>query len=280
MKKIITIVAIVLLVACLSISMVACGSSDLKVGKTFVEADAQVKILTELKSNTADIGVMDSVMAGYYMKTEGASDLQLIEGCVLADENYGIAGRKGSGIINAINKAMVELELSGDITTVATAYGLQNEIAVDTTKTYAVDADNADYKAIMNNGKLIVGYTEFAPIAYKDTEGKLIGFDTDLAKKVAAKLGLDIEFIEIVWETKEIELRTNKIDLIWNGLTITDERSSSMEMSAPYMKNKQVAVIRKTDATKYTKDTATWNNATMIAEAGSAGAACIEKEKD
>ena len=280
MKKIITIVAIVLLVACLSISMVACGSSDLKVGKTFVEADAQVKILTELKSNTADIGVMDSVMAGYYMKTEGASDLQLIEGCVLADENYGIAGRKGSGIINAINKAMVELELSGDITTVATAYGLQNEIAVDTTKTYAVDADNADYKAIMNNGKLIVGYTEFAPIAYKDTEGKLIGFDTDLAKKVAAKLGLDIEFIEIVWETKEIELNTNKIDLIWNGLTITDERSSSMEMSAPYMKNKQVAVIRKTDATKYTKDTATWKNATMIAEAGSAGAACIEEEKD
>lgn len=280
MKKILTLVAVVLLITCCTLAMVACSGYEMKVGKDFVEADAQVKILTELKSNTADIGVMDSIMAGYYMKTEGASELQIIDGCVLADENYGIAGRKGSGFINAINQTLVDLAKSGELTTIAAEYGLENEIAVDDTKTYTVDTNNEDYKYIVEtNKKIKVGYTEFAPIAFNNAEGKLVGFDTDLAKKVAEKLGLEIEFVEIVWETKEVELTTKNIDLIWNGLTITEERQESMEITAPYMKNKQVAVIRKTDAAKYTKDTNTWAEATMIAEAGSAGEECVRTKK-
>ena len=145
----------------------------------------------------------------------------------------------------------------------------------DKTKEYTVDLENEDYKNLKQKGKVILGYTLFAPIAYKNDSDVLIGFDIDLAKEVFAKLGLTVEFQVIDWGTKEVELAAGSIDIIWNGLTITDERKEAMEISAPYMENQQVAVIRKADNTKYTKDTATWAKANMTAEAGSAGEGCI-----
>lgn len=273
-KKITIIVAIALIISC-AVALVACADRNLKVGKEYVEADSQVRILTELKAKTSDIGVMDSIMAGYYMTMDSNSDLQIIKDCILADEYYGIGARKGSGIINAINQALVDLKKAGDIDAISEKYGLTDDIDIDTDKTYDIATDNDDYKYITEKGKLIIGYTVFAPIAYPNEDNNLIGFDIELARKVAEKLGLDVEFQEIVWATKETELSAKTIDLIWNGMTITDERKESMEMSAPYMQNKQVAVIRKDDADKFTKDTETWKEATMIAESGSAGESCI-----
>lgn len=83
-------------------------------------------------------------------------------------------------------------------------------------------------------------------------EQKLVGFDVDLAKAVGNELGVKVEFQLISWSNKEIELKGKTIDLIWNGLTITDDRKAEMEIGTPYMNNKQVAVIRKADKGKYT----------------------------
>lgn len=110
-------------------------------------------------------------------------------------------------------------------------------------------------------------------VACKDKE-TLIGYDIDLAKAVFKDLGLNVEFVKINWNTKETELQSKTIDLIWNGMTINDERLASMQISVPYLKNKQVAVIRKTDATKYTSE-ATIASAKLTAEKGSAGADII-----
>lgn len=76
----------------------------------------------------------------------------------------------------------------------------------------------------------------------------LVGFDIDFAKAVAADMGVDIKFEEIVWEQKEIELNSKNIDLIWNGLTITAERQQAMEITIPYMENKQVVISKDIDA--------------------------------
>ncbi|MFA6829584.1 MAG: transporter substrate-binding domain-containing protein [Bacilli bacterium] len=73
---------------------------------------------------------------------------------------------------------------------------------------------------------------------------KLKGFDIDLARKVGEKLNLDVEFVEIIWENKELELNAKTIDLIWNGMTITEERKENMEMSVPYMENGQVIISK------------------------------------
>lgn len=278
MKKIVlTIVALVVCVSCV-LAFAACAKDELKYGKSYNAANAQSDILTELNAGTSDIGVMDSVMANYYLKNSAYADsLQLIEDFSFENEFYGIAARKGSGIINAINQAIVDLKKDGTVDTIATKYGLNDVIAIDSEKTYTVDAENDDYKAIKTAGKVVVGYTLFAPIAYKNDSEELVGFDIELAKEVFAKLGVSVEFQIIDWETKEVELNGKNIDVIWNGLTITDARKESMEISAPYMENQQVALIRKADAAKYTKDTATWAEARMTAEAGSAGEGCIKK---
>ena len=65
-------------------------------------------------------------------------------------------------------------------------------------------------------GTLVVGITEFEPMDYKDEDGNWIGFDADLAKKLAEKLGVKIKFVVINWDTKTMELDSKKIDIVWN----------------------------------------------------------------
>lgn len=88
--------------------------------------------------------------------------------------------------------------------------------------------------------------------ACSDEKEELIGFDIEFAKAVASELGVDVKFQLISWSNKEIELKGKTIDLIWNGLTISEDRKAEMEIGTPYMNNKQVAVIRKADKNKYT----------------------------
>ena len=102
------------------------------------------------------------------------------------------------------------------------------------------------------------------------TKETLKGFDIDLARAVGEELGIKVEFQLINWDSKETELASKSIDLIWNGMTINDERLEKMEISTPYMDNKQVAVIRKADASKYT-NVDSIKNAAVAYEKGSAG---------
>ena len=109
-----------------------------------------------------------------------------------------------------------------------------------------------------------------------DENGDLIGFDIELAKAVAEALDLTVEFKEIDWNAKEALLEGKSIDCIWNGMTITEERLEKMEISIPYLNNKQVAVIRVEDKDLYTT-LESMSKAIVAAEAGSAGEACVVK---
>lgn len=128
----------------------------------------------------------------------------------------------------------------------------------------------SDLTAIKATGKLVVGITYFSPMNYIDDDGNLVGFETEFAKAVANKLGLEAEFVEIDWGTKEIELASKNIDCIWNGMTITPERAETMSISNPYMQNKQVLVAKAENADKYTTAEGL-KDATIVAEAESAG---------
>ena len=102
-----------------------------------------------------------------------------------------------------------------------------------------------DWTYLQNKGNLTIGITYFEPMNYKDKDGKLTGFETDFATAVCDELKLKPKFQEIDWDSKEIELKTKSIDCIWNGLTITPERQENMDISIPYMENKQVMVCNK-----------------------------------
>ncbi len=282
MKKIVSLLLAALMVATMCFGLASCsgGNDDLFFGKSFAPQADQMSVLLGLNAKSIDVGVMDSVMAGYYMSQDStyANALMIVEDLVLATEQYGIAARKGSGFAKKINQALIDLANDGTVDTIANKYGLASEICIDKNAEIAAltDSEQADWEYIQGNGKFIVGYTLFAPIAYEDNDGNLIGFDIELAKAVAAKLNLDVEFKIINWNTKEAELAGKTIDVIWNGMTINAERQAKMEISIPYMNNKQVAIIRKEDKDLY-KTTDDMAKAIIGAEEGSAGMDCVVK---
>lgn len=136
--------------------------------------------------------------------------------------------------------------------------------------------NNKDWKYIEGKGKMIIGYTIFAPMNYNE-EGKLVGFDTELAEAVCAELGVEPVFQVIEWDNKFLELNSKNIDCVWNGFTVNEERAKEADFSASYLYNKQIAVIRKADQSVYTNK-ATIKNGRLVAEAGSAGEDVIKTD--
>ena len=132
----------------------------------------------------------------------------------------------------------------------------------------AMAESESDWAYIQGKGKLTIGITLFAPINYYDENNKLIGFDTELAKAVCEKLGVEVEFIEINWDSKEIELNSKNIDAIWNGMCITEERKQNMSMSRPYLYNTQAMVMK---ADKEADIMADISGKYVVAEQGSTG---------
>lgn len=132
-------------------------------------------------------------------------------------------------------------------------------------------SSSSDVESIKKNGKMVVGITDFAPMDYKeDGSDEWVGFDADLAKKVGEDLGVDVEFKEIDWDNKLLELKNKSIDVVWNGMTLTDEVKTSMECTKAYCGNAQTVVLPKDKADQY-KDVDSLKDLTLAVEAGSAG---------
>ena len=94
--------------------------------------------------------------------------------------------------------------------------------------------------------KITIGLDdEYAPMGFKDEKNEIVGFDVDLAKEAAKRLGTEVEFKAIDWNSKEAELKSGRIDIIWNGLDITPERQENMLFSDPYMDNRQIVFVKK-----------------------------------
>ena len=128
----------------------------------------------------------------------------------------------------------------------------------------------SDLEYVKDKGTLVVGITDFAPMDYKDESGNWIGFDADMASAFAESLGVKAEFVEIDWDNKIMELDGKTIDCVWNGMTLTDEVTSSMACSDAYCNNAQVVIVPKDKADKYqTVDSI--KELTFAVEAGSAG---------
>ena len=123
--------------------------------------------------------------------------------------------------------------------------------------------------------KLVIGYTIYEPMNYMK-DGKLVGFDTEFAEAVCAKLGVEPEFVEINWDTKFVTLDANKIDCIWNGMTISDEVKENCDVSKAYVKNAQVVDMKKDVIADYA-DVESLKGLKFAAEAGSAGEDAIKE---
>ena len=257
MKKIIALLLVLIMVFALA----ACGQKD-KAMVYAVEAgsageaaalensfeinsvDTQAKALMEVDAGTSDAAIIDSLMAGA-MVGEGTSYPDLVvTDQKLTEELYGAGCRKGSDLAGYINEVMSEAYADGTMQERAKTYGVQEALVEQPAATGSAPAADGDVAYIQGKGTLVVGITDFAPMDYKDASGEWIGFDADMAKIVAEKLGVEIQFVEIDWDNKVFELDGKAIDVVWNGMTLTDAMLAAMECTNAYCNNAQVVVTK------------------------------------
>ena len=229
-------------------------------GWNYNSVASQADALMEVASGTSDAAIIDLLMAGA-MIGEGTSYPDLVYTDELTTEEYGVGCRKGSDLAAYINDVFAETYADGTMEETAKKYGVQEALVDqesgeeadtdDTTEaaeadtevaTEAADADS-DVAYIQEKGSLVVGITDFEPMDYKDENGNWIGFDADMATLVAEKLGVEVKFVEIDWDNKIMELDSKNIDVVWNGMTLTDEVKESMECTNAYCNNAQVVVV-------------------------------------
>ncbi len=139
-----------------------------------------------------------------------------------------------------------------------------------------IQVSDSDLAYVKDKGTLIVGITEFEPMDYQNTAGEWIGFDADMAKAFAESLGVTAEFQLIEWDSKVMELEGKTLDVVWNGMTLTDDVKAAMECSNPYFNNAQVVIVPKDKADQY-QTVESLEGLQFAAENGSAGQAEIEK---
>ncbi len=205
---------------------------------------SQADALMEVDAGTSDAAIIDLLMAGA-MVGEGTSypDLKVTDQ-KLTSELYGVGCRKGSDLASYINSVFAEAYADGTMVELAKTYGVQEALLEQAASEFVASESDSDVAYIQDKGKLIVGITEFEPMDYKDANGEWIGFDADMAKLVAKKLGVEIEFVVIDWDMKVNELDSKNIDVVWNGMTLTEGVMAAMECTNAYCENAQVVITK------------------------------------
>ena len=181
-------------------------------------------------------------------------------------------------------KKLISFAVAGMFALSLAACGSSSSAAASITEssaesTAASTADSAaadsDLAYLQNKGKMTIGYTVYEPMNYTDESGTFTGFDTELATAVCEKLGVEPDFVEINWDTKETELAAKSIDCIWNGFTM-EGREDDYTFSEPYMLNEQVLVVKKDAGIKSWDDLA---GKTVITQTDSAAQDVLEGEQ-
>ncbi|KRO10541.1 glutamine ABC transporter substrate-binding protein [Paucilactobacillus hokkaidonensis] len=138
-------------------------------------------------------------------------------------------------------------------------------------------SNSADtWSKIKKRGTVVIGLDDsFVPMGFRQKNGKLVGYDVDLARAVFKQYGIKVDFQTIDWSMKETELRNGTIDLIWNGYTITKARAKSVAFSRPYLENQQILVTKKASNINNFKD---MQGKTLGVQNGSTGTSVLDEK--
>ena len=124
--------------------------------------------------------------------------------------------------------------------------------------------------------KIVVGLDDnFPPMGFRDEKNELVGFDIDMAREASKRMGIEAEFKPIDWSAKEAELSGKRVDALWNGLTITEERKAKIGFTAPYMENHQIIVVAAKSAINNKAD---MSGKVVGAQEGSSAVDAVKKE--
>ncbi|WP_300370579.1 amino acid ABC transporter substrate-binding protein [Brachyspira sp.] len=118
-----------------------------------------------------------------------------------------------------------------------------------------VSENDNSLQKVKDSGKFVLGLDDtFAPMGFRDEKGEVVGFDIDLAREVAIRLGVQLEIKPIEWSSSILSLNKGDVDVLWNGVTINDARKQQINFSKPYLNNRLVIVKAIDDITINSKD--------------------------
>ena len=178
-------------------------------------------------------------------------------------------------LLSAVMASAMVLSLAacGGAKTETTAAETTAEKKEETTTADTTAAETAEAAG----GTLIVGFDQdFPPMGFVGDNGEYTGFDLDLAKEVASRLGLEYKAQPVAWDSKDMELESGNIDCIWNGFTITG-REDDYTWTTPYMANKQVFVVANDSDIKSQADLA---GKVVEVQADSSAEAALKENQD
>ena len=196
-------------------------------------------------------------------------------------ENYAIGFRRGDdALTKKVSDILAEMTADGKAGEIAKKWFGSDVMLRDPEYPRELNEEEGDasLQYILDKGELILGLDEtFPPMGYRDANGDIIGFDIDLATEVCSRLGVKLKLQPINWDSKEMELNGKTIDCIWNGMSITDERISGMDLSTPYIANKQIIIVKSDSGISTKADLA---GKTVGAQQGSSAVDAISAEPD
>lgn len=196
-------------------------------------------------------------------------------------ENYAIGFRRGDdALAKKVSDILAEMTADGKAGEIAKKWFGSDVMLRDPEYPRELNEEKGDasLQYILDKGELILGLDEtFPPMGYRDANGDIIGFDIDLATEVCSRLGVKLKLQPINWDSKEMELNGKTIDCIWNGMSITDERINGMNLSTPYIANKQIIIVKSDSGISTKADLA---GKTVGAQQGSSAVDAISAEPD
>lgn len=131
---------------------------------------------------------------------------------------------------------------------------------------------------IKDKGQLVLGLDDsFPPMGFRDTDNNIVGYDIDLAKEVAERMGVELVITPVDWDYKETELNDGNVDCLWNGMSVDDERKEKMNLSEPYMENRQVVVVLADSGINTLADLA---GKSVILQAGSTAVGALDSKEN
>ncbi|MFR8002591.1 MAG: amino acid ABC transporter substrate-binding protein [Hydrogeniiclostridium sp.] len=142
----------------------------------------------------------------------------------------------------------------------------------------AENAGDDSLQKIKDKGQLVLGLDDsFPPMGFRDTDNNIVGYDIDLAKEVAERMGVELIITPVDWDYKETELNDGNVDCLWNGMSVDDERKEKMNLSEPYMENRQVVVVLADSGINTLADLA---GKSVILQAGSTAVGALDSKED
>jgi len=232
MKRVLSLLAAGTLLLALTL-LSGCGNKD--TGASSVSGNTAATTAATAAA-TAGINADGNYQNGSYV----------VLGAALSNEQYGVGFRKADQALrDEVQKQLCAMKADGKLATITTKWFGKDSSTVPDTFTPGDDADGSLDK-VKTVGVFKLGLDDsFPPMGYQDADGNIVGYDIDLATEVCARMGVTLKLVPIDWNSKELELNNGNIDCIWNGFTITDERSAAFNMTEPYLDNRQVVVTTK-----------------------------------